>query len=291
MIIICLKGGLGNQLFQYAVGRYLAEIHKTEVKMDISAYDYDGPRKYFLGPFNFKQNLATPEEIKNFTDIKQGKYKQWLYKLFHNHPKLPESFVRWNSMVFNPDILKLPDNIYLEGYFISEKYFIDAVDIIRKEFGFRDSQTDKNKDIADEISSCISVSIHVRRGDYVSDSKGSHTHATCSLDYYHLCINELAEKLEQPHFFIFSDDPLWARENLELPHPAVYVDHNPPNQPHEDLRLMSQCNHNIIANSTFSWWGAWLNNHEDKIVYVPKKWFTKKNKNDEGIIPLGWTRK
>ena len=131
MIIICLKGGLGNQMFQYAMGRHFAEIHNTELKMDISAYDYDGPLEYFLGPLSVQHNFALPEESKSLTDIKQNEFQKWCYGLFHNHPKRPRTFICENHTIFKPRILKLSNNIYLEGYWCSEKYFIAIADIIK----------------------------------------------------------------------------------------------------------------------------------------------------------------
>jgi hypothetical protein len=116
------------------------------------------------------------------------------------------------------------------------------------------------------------------------------SHGACDVDYYDRCVKRLTERVKDPHFFVFSDDPQWSRDNLKLEYPAVYVDHNDMEHGHEDLRLMSQCKHNIIANSTFSWWGAWLNNNRDKVVFAPKKWFVRANKNSDDIVPLNWLR-
>lgn len=293
MIIVYLKGGLGNQMFQYAMGRHLAEIHNTELKMDISAYDYDGPLEYFLGPFNVQQNFASPEEIESLTMIKQNKFQKWCHGLFHNHPKLPRTFIRENHTAFKPRILKLPDNIYLEGYWPSEKYFIDIADIIRSDFTIKTPQTGKNKELAEMIDSKQSVSIHIRRGDYVFDKQTNQTHGTCGLDYYHSCIESLVRSIAEPHFFVFSDDPEWCRNNLQVPYPLIFVSHNDMAHSYEDMRLMSQCKHNIIANSTFSWWAAWLNLNKNKLVFAPRKWFNQESrkKTSRDIIPEHWIRK
>jgi len=291
MIIIYLKGGLGNQMFQYAAGRHLCEIHKTELKMDISAYDYDGPLEYFLGPFNIQENFASPDEIKELTEIKRTKFQLQLHNLFHKHPKRPRTFIRGNYSYFNPDILKLPDNIYLEGYWCSEKYFAGIADIIRREFTIKTPQTGKDKKLSEMLTTSESVSIHIRRGDYVSDKVANQTHGTCGLDYYYCCIEHLVDLVKTPRFFVFSDNIEWCRNNLQLSYPVVFVDHNGLETAYEDLRLMSQCKHNIIANSTFSWWAAWLNPNDDKLVFASKKWFANEDKDSSDIIPAKWIRK
>jgi len=291
MIITKLKGGLGNQLFQYALGRHLAEIHNTTLKLDTTSYYYGGPRQYELNYFNIQENVAVTGEIKALTEIKQGKLQKHLYLLFHNHPKKPPTYVCANYLYFNPKILKLPDNIYLEGYWCSEKYFIDIADIIRREFTIKMPQEGKNKQLAEIIGSTTSVGIHIRRGDYIEDPKARQSHGLCSLRYYHNCIDHIAKISKEPHFFIFSDDVQWCKNNLRLDYPTTFVDHNDQKHSYEDLRLMSQCKHNIIANSTFSWWAAWLNPNQDKIVLAPDKWVAKKDCNIADIIPPQWTIK
>ncbi|HET6995265.1 MAG TPA: alpha-1,2-fucosyltransferase, partial [Chitinophagaceae bacterium] len=138
----------------------------------------------------------------------------------------------------------------------------------------------------DEIRSVNAVSIHVRRGDYVNDKETNAVHGVCSIDYYREAINRLSGEISEPRFYIFSDDMDWARANLPIsPHLAVYVDNNQMAS-HEDLRLMSSCKHHIIANSSFSWWGAWLSDYAGKKVIAPRNWFrTLENKD---IIPNGW---
>ena len=293
MIIVYLKGGLGNQMFQYALGRHLAEIHKTELKLDISAYDYDGPLGYSLGIFNTVQSFAAEEEIKKLKHLDQSDFQKWLHNLFHSHPKISKTFIRWNKPEFNPKILSLPNNIYLEGYWNSEKYFKNIEKIIRREFTIKIPQTGKNKELAETISSKQSVSIHIRRGDYVLDKQTNQTHGTCGLDYYHRCIESLARSIPEPHFFVFSDDPDWCRNNLRPSYPITFVSHNDMAHSYEDMRLMSRCKHNIIANSTFSWWAAWLNPNNDKLVYAPKKWFNNESgrKHSNDIIPPQWIKK
>jgi hypothetical protein len=290
MIIVYLKGGLGNQMFQYALARRLAEGHNTQLKMDVSAYDYDGPLEYYLGRFNIRENFASPHEVAGLTGVKQTPLGRRLYGLLHRHPKRPRSFVRWNRSVFNPRILKTPDDSYVEGYFCSERYFAAIENIIRREFSFRNPPAGRNAELAAKITSCDSVGVHVRRGDYVTDAKTNLTHGTCGEGYYRRCVEYIRQNTAGPRFFVFSDEPKWCRENLGFPEPATFVDCNGPENPCEDLRLMSLCRHNIIANSTFSWWAAWLNANEGKIILAPGKWFAAKAHNIDDILPAGWVR-
>lgn len=290
MIIVYFKGGLGNQLFQYALGRHLAEIHGTVLKMDISAYDYDGPLEYYLAPFNVVEEFATESEINKLKYSEGFIIGGWFHNLLHNHPKRPKTFIRWNRPAFNPKILDLPDNIYMEGYWNSGKYFKNIENIIRDELTFKTPAEDKNKEILDQIKSCQSVCIHVRRGDYISDNKTSSTHGVCDMQYYLKCINHMSELVKKPQYFIFSDDPQWCSNNLKLPCPAIFVDNNSQANAFQDLRLMSNCQHQIIANSTFSWWAAWLNRNKNKIVCAPKNWFANKKYNIDDIIPSEWIK-
>jgi hypothetical protein len=158
---------------------------------------------------------------------------------------------------------------------------------IRTDFAFRQPLTGLNVEIAQEIAVVNSVSLHIRRGDYASNPKTLSTHGTCSLAYYKEAIRKIIERVESPHLFVFSDDIDWARDNLNIDLPIRYVDHNRDSESFNDMRLMSLCRHHIIANSSFSWWGAWLNPHEDKIVVAPNNWFANSN-NTKDLLPTGW---
>ena len=144
--------------------------------------------------------------------------------------------------------------------------------------------------MAEQISSSTPVSIHIRRGDYVNDSHTNSVHGTCGLDYYQNAMKLISGRVDKPTFFCFSDDIEWAKNKLHAQYPIIYVDHNGLDNASEDMRLMSQCKHNIIANSSFSWWGAWLNSNPDKIVIAPTKWFQKEDYDTRDLIPAGWIR-
>ncbi len=291
MIIVKLKGGLGNQLFQYAIGRNLAEIHKTTVKIDVSYFANYKLHAYSLSPFNIQENIASTEECRVKPDDKSKLFEWFNNILCINTVKKTHilKYILEKNFYYDSEILKLHDGIYLDGYWQSEKYFIDIARIIHKEFSVKNPQTGKNKEIADKILSCHSVSIHIRRGSYVLPPYNSF-HGTCSIEYYHRCINHLVQKVKNPHFFIFSDDPEWVSENLHINHPVTYINHNGVAGDYEDLRLMTQCNHHIIANSTFSWWGAWLSKNNNKIILTPNPWFRNSQLDTRDLIPSGWIK-
>ena len=134
----------------------------------------------------------------------------------------------------------------------------------------------------------MSVCIHIRRGDYVEDIITNQFHGVCNLDYYYRSIEYIASKIKNPYFFVFSDDPLWVKQNLILKYPCDYIDQNFGKKDYEDMRVISKCKHNIIANSSFSWWGAWLNINPNKIVIAPKNWFKSKAINTKDLIPESW---
>ena len=288
MIITRLFGGLGNQMFQYAAGRRLACILGVELKLDVSWIEKFKSREYFLGNFNIKENFASASEIAVMAPT--GRLGHALAKKW---PKKWPKYIQEKHFHFDPDILNLPDGVYLKGYWQSEKYFLDISEIIHREFTVKIPPSDKNKELSETIASKNSVSIHIRRGDYIATQKTTQCHGACDLGYYFRCIDYLKQLVNNAHFFIFSDDIEWAQTNLKKLHPVTFVDFNRPDKAYEDLRLMSQCKHHIIANSTFSWWGAWLNPGKDKIILAPKQWFAKKMQDSmkmEDLFPSAWIR-
>jgi hypothetical protein len=292
MIITRLIGGLGNQLFQYALGRHLADIHQAELRIDISGFETYKLHKYSLWAFNILENFASPAEVQSLTSRKKLGMEGILAKLLGRKSSLAKTHIREKKLfVFDPKILKVPDGVYLDGYWQSEKYFVNIEGIIRQEATVKFAQTGKDKELANMIASSQSVALHIRRADYVSNPKTKQVHGACDLDYYSRCVQEIAQTVKNPHFFIFSDDPEWAHDNLKCPYPTTLIDHNGADKNYEDLRLMSQCKHHIIANSSFSWWGAWLNPRTDKLVFAPKRWLAKSRLNYTDIIPVGWIRR
>jgi hypothetical protein len=279
-------GGLGNQMFQYAIARNLAYKNNDEIKLDIRWYKKYGLREYLLGHFNIIESYADSAEIQKIKRSKKGS-PTIFRKLFLN--LFSKNYLYYKEEIFgyNTEIFKFKGNICLEGYWQSEKYFSDISDVIRNEFTLKTEPDEKNSKLLCQIKNCNAVALHVRRGDYLTNSVTSKILSTCSLDYYSRCIDIIAKKIDNSHFFVFSDDLKWSRDNIRPNFPTTYVSHNGPDKAHEDLRLMSQCKHFIIANSSFSWWGAWLSSNPNKIVLAPKRWF-KQNIDTKDLIPGGW---
>lgn len=293
MIIVKLVGGLGNQMFQYAAARSLSLRLGVSLKLDLSFLEGnqtgDTSRLYKLNHFCLISEKASLDEASKMS----GRGKSFLPTVFGQFFQMRvdgKSEYIEKSFHYDPQLLGQPDNVYLVGYWQSERYFADINEVIRSDFTFKNPLADKNRELADEIQAVNSVSLHIRRGDYVMDEKIRAIHGGCGLEYYVRAEGWAAQKIEHPHFFVFSDDPVWVRENFKMQHPMTLVSHNGPEQAYEDLRLMSLCSHHIIANSTFSWWGAWLNPHPDKIVIAPMRWFNDPAIDTSDLIPSSWQR-
>ncbi|MCY7332475.1 MAG: alpha-1,2-fucosyltransferase [Pseudanabaena sp. CAN_BIN31] len=292
MILVKLQGGLGNQMFQYATARRLAEKHSTILKLDLTEFESYKLRKYDLHCFHIWEYLATKSEINDivYSHNNLNKFKQKVslklgFKKYKN-----SNWIIEKQFHFDPDILEAPNNILLEGYWQSEKYFADISDILRREFVVKYQQDSQSQRFAELIQSTESVSLHVRRTDYVQNTLTNKIHGTCDQDYYDRSVGYISDRVSNPHFFIFSDEPQWARDNLKLSFPTTIVDCNDSSRNYEDLRLMSMCKHNIIANSSFSWWGGWLNLNPKKLVIAPQKWFNDETRNTQDIIPEQWIK-
>lgn len=273
-------GGLGNQMFQYALGRHLAILNKTELKLDVTTFDTYKLHNYSLNHFNVQENFATSKEINRLKTSKVMK-KLGLIKPSHIIEK---------DQVFSEEILQLRGDFYLESYWQTEKYFQDIEEIIKHDFQVKTELSGQNKESANQIATVDAVSVHVRRGDYVANPETLKIHGLCGQEYYARAVSEIVEKVSKPNFFVFSDDPAWAKDNLIFNYPTFYLDHNQADKNYEDLRLMNLCKHNIIANSSFSWWGAWLNNNPVKIVVAPAKWYSDPTKNIQNIVPESWLK-
>ncbi len=277
MIITKLIGGLGNQMFQYAAARRLAYIHNIPLKLDVSELNRLKTRKYELNCFDIKAEVIR--------SINQSYLKNLIARLKDNKNIYFEKHFR-----FDKDVLALPGNVTLVGYFQSEKYFLDIEAIIRQDFTFKELPNNKTNVLLRKIKSSESVSIHFRRTDYINNKKFFLYHGICSLDYYLKAISLIAGKIKTPVFFIFSDDITWVKRNLKIKYPKLFVDSDLKDKDYEDLRLMSNCRHHIIANSSFSWWGAWLNENKNKIVISPESWFKDRSIDTRDLIPPSWIR-
>lgn len=294
MIIVKLMGGLGNQMFQYATGYRLAQLLNTQLKLDIYSLSGSGiciPRDYELKHLLVTAGIATAAEI----ELLRRQGDKPLLRRFSSISgllgrKLPmPGDYREPHFHYDPNFFVTTDNCYLDGYWQSEKYFADASADIRKEFTVRNPLVGRNLELAVRIGVTESVSIHVRRGDYITNPVTASFHGICSLVYYGRAIELIYERVKHPQFFVFSDDPSWVQANLAVPLPATFITHNA-SSCHEDLRLMSLCRHHIIANSSFSWWGAWLNYNPEKIVVSPSRWFMNPDIDTSDLLPGSWLR-
>lgn len=255
MIIVRIVGGLGNQMFQYAYAKSLQQMG-FDVEIDISKFKtYKLHGGYHLDTYNI--------------DLKTSGFISTLLSLTKIKKNIKEK-----NLLFDENLFNLSGNEFVKGYFQTEKYFTKIRSILLNQFTIKQelsgSTIEYSKKIKKQINSC---SVHIRRGDFISDEKANSVHGTCDLNYYREAINLINEKFNNTYFFVFSDDKSWTKTNLKIDN-ASYIDHK--TIPHEDIYLMSLCKHNITANSSFSWWGAWLNQNDDKIVISPKKWFIDK---------------
>jgi hypothetical protein len=284
MIVSKIEGGLGNQMFQYASARALSIKYGSPLKLDLTWFDKQHLHNgYELNKFNIKAEIASIDDIKLF-----GGNANNLIKAFKNRLGIHNSrYILEPNYHYYVGFESLSPPVYLHGYWQSYKYFDQYMEKIRSELTPVLELSKESQLIAQDLADVNSVSIHIRRGDYVSDKKINAVHGVLDLTYYFKAINFLVEKLKYPHFYIFSDDPLWVKENLNLKFPTSYISHNIGERSFEDMQLMRLCKHNIIANSSFSWWGAWLNEDDKKTVIAPANWF-KNSKPTTDLLPANW---
>ena len=278
MKIVKLQDGLGNQMFQYAFGKL---IHADF--FDISWFDEvkNQPnwtvRSYQLNFWNCHVDIIDKKSMLNLR-----KNNPFL-KIFGIKTKL-KTILENSVNVYEPKLLLKKKGVF-KGYFQCVQYCTPIRKKLLKDFTPHCTPNKRNKEILKSIQSTNSVSLHIRRGDYL---KLQHVYNRCDLDYYQKAIDFIASKVESPHFFLFSDDISWVRKNLKLHFPYTIVDFNRGKNSAWDIWLMKNCQHNIIPNSSFSWWGAWLNENPKKIVVAPKMWFTSGKKTD--TIPRNWKK-
>lgn len=292
MKIIVAFGGLGNVMFYYALATAFRQKGATS---------YVFLSKTNLEHNNFDLNMIFPSlSIWGNLNAYQKLYYMILQKVRNIHYKkykIPHKFLFYplkgiysvsEPVNYLPVFTNLNNNNYYVGYFQSYKYFDNCRSLILKEFQFSEKHlSKKTKEIARIINSCNSISVHVRRGDYLNGYYYELLGKVCDMDYYRRAIAIMKRKVLNPHFFFFSDDSDYISENFKSDD-TDYICFNKGKDSWQDMYLMSICNHNIIANSTFSWWGAWLNSNTNKIVVAPSRWFS--DKVDEEIIPPEWLR-
>lgn len=287
--IVKLNGGLGNQMFQYAFAVALGCKCQDEILFDFSYFKEIAQGNVIIRPFelevfNTDCKPACDEDLKLVIEKNGTNFFDFLFR--KNKPE--KNILRQKSAyIFEKKFLSKPDIYYYDGYFQNEKYFKQCRNELLKSFSLKEALDEKNSEVLKQIKNTNSVSIHVRRGDYVTLESANSLHGLCSLGYYEKAIEYISNKVKNPHFFVFSDDIDWVKANLKIDYLCTVIDFNQ-EKCHFDLELMKNCKHNIVANSSFSWWGAWLNENPKKIVIAPKHWLAIKEKCD--IVPSGWVK-
>ncbi len=301
MILVRISGGLGNQLFQYATARSISIKLNRKLYLDDSWYreidsleDFSNPnattkREFLLTKFNIKSTVLNDfylNWIKRL-DIKTKNNKFFKYLKSHLFQNL--SFTSINSKHYSWDLMSNSKKIYLKGYWQNNIIIEEFRDSLITECKPSLPISENNNQYLTSISSSNSVAVHFRRGDYINKPLSRKIHATCSNNYYYTAINFLQKKMDDLHLFIFSDDISWVKNNFTLNGNITYISND--GTEYEHLYLMSNCKHQITANSTYSWWAAWLNENPDKIVITPKYWYYDKKLNETIIrIPDNWIK-
>lgn len=270
MVITQITGGLGNQMFQYAIGKAISLQHNEILKLDITSYDKFKPHNgYRLNALNINENIANPSEIKKFRLLSY-------FSTLSGKQRLKEQ----ERTIYDPEVFKY-NNVYLNGYWHNENYFKNIKNILEKEFTPKESLSIDAKNYLQTVIGSNSISVHIRRGDYLKHPNLG----VLDLNYYKRAIKFFLENQQNPIFYFFSDDLNWCKENFSFVERKIFIENTLSEV--EDLHLMTNCRHNIIANSTFSWWGAWLNNNVNKMVIAPQKWMAHNPKN-YSWVPNTW---
>jgi hypothetical protein len=293
VIWVRLMGGLGNQMFQYAAGRRLAIRRRTELVLDCSwfvrhAARATAPRSFALDCFRVAAST---------TSLPSETVAAWEY--CYEHPvrsRLSRYTLRTRVAVlrepdaelrFDPVVLHAPGSTLLIGYWQSERYFEDAERQIREDFALAEPFPAEAEALLEEIGRTTSISVHVRRGDYVTHERTARIHGAPGESYFHDALEVLSRRCRPVHLFVFSDDVEWCRTSLRFEDPTTFVALQGAH-PGVELTLMSRCRHHVISNSTFGWWGAWLNPSREKIVVRPRRWFADPNVDSTDLLPSSW---
>jgi hypothetical protein len=299
MKVVKLYGGLGNQFFQYAFGKSLQEKTNETVKYDTSWFetgaDYDHDILY-LDFFDTNYEVASEREIAELYPL--GGFGEKIAKrLYYTYPFVSQLLFGYfretdgdtdgifesepYTFEYSPRVYRSGSS-YFDGYWQAAQYVETVADELTEQFSLSVPLSEQGRITSEKISDSESISIHVRRGDYTKNDNA------LSPEYYDSAIEHMNSRSNRPEYYIFSDDMGWVRDNLEIEAECTYVDHNGVETAYEDLMLMASCEHNIIANSTFSWWGAWLNQNTDKIVVAPGVWLGGVATRDIDILPDTW---
>lgn len=288
-IFVRLQGGLGNQMFQYAAGRALAACHGTELVLDDTLLNGRRigvtPRRLEVAQFPIAARLLSVPERRDI-----GRETSLVRRLLDRagiSAKPPRVFRELNPR-FREEFYSQPDMTILDGYWQSERYFCGIRAELLREFAVPIAAGSAQAQVRDEVRDSASVSVHVRRGDYVTNIRASAFHGVMDIAYYARALRLISDRVGRLRPFVFSDDPKWVSENLDIGVQFVNVSANG-FRAVDELMLMRSCSHHVIANSSFSWWGAWLNSDPRKLVVAPKQWF-RAEPQPLDLIPDAWWR-
>lgn len=287
MIITRLNGGLGNQLFQYAFGRALSLKHGVPLRLDVRDYQQKPQHGLLINQFNIAGEFLSAKDSRLAPNIERR--TKWQRTLWNIHPFHPR-WTREKPFGFQTRWLKLGQHVYLDGYWQSEAFFRDFADTLRQELTLTKPTSLATQEIAAQMRQSRSVAMHIRRGDYVTDPKVAKIYLPLTLSYYERCLNDWASDHRNVRVFVFSNDIAWCKKNIRWSQPTVYVDHTTTASAHEDLYLMQQAECCITANSTLSWWGAWLGQRPNHTVYTPAKWFYPNTLDDQHLACDAWVQ-
>lgn len=278
-------------MFQYAAGRALSLRFGLELKLDISWFDdMSGctPRRFSLDIFPISATFATKQECESLIWRRESSVAKVFRKITKRFKPHAATYVS-EPYALDPQALDASNGAYLSGYWQSVRYFAAQADIVRNDFTFPKILNSASIAMLKTIEAQPdATSVHIRRGDYISNKSVNAMHGICSQNYYDNAINTITSQSRNPHLFLFSDDPEWVRDNFNTCGlPSTIVDLHSADTGYHDLHLMSLCKHHIIANSSFSWWGAWLSTRNG-LVCAPKQWFAASRKENISPIPDGW---
>ncbi len=294
VVISKLMGGLGNQMFQYAAGRALARRLDVPLLLDRSFLDKRDEtvthtlRDFELDVYRIQCSIAGAAGLDAIWRVEKNPV---LRRISNRLPSLVRNPVfRETTRHYMEQFARLEAPVELVGFWQSEKYFGSIRGILLEEFMPRVAPGGLNRELLEQVKATQAISLHVRRTDYLTNAEANRFHGVCSVDYYERAAAHHAEKISDPHFYVFSDDPEWVKANIRLPYPVTFVSHNKGRDSYLDMFLMRHCLHHIIANSSFSWWGAWLGERPGKKVIAPAQWFADPNAGTGDIVPPDWIR-
>ena len=283
MNIVWIDGGLGNQMFQYALAIKLMSLGR-QIKLDITKY----AEPHVHNDFELDKVFGIDCPFASIREIQSLGYRKanHLTELLKRTPFGKKTIYNHESYAFDEHVLKL-DGYYLEGYWQSEKYFSDIRGKILEAYRFPEFSTAKQRDYAEQMQGSLSVSVHIRRGDYLNYP---YLQNICTSDYYDWAMEYFRKRYpEKVRFYIFTNDTAWAEEHFREADCRI-ITGNSGADSFRDMQLMSLCRHNIVANSSFSWWGAWLNRNPEKTVIAPEKWINGSPDEAADVVPETWIK-